>query len=53
MILTLGITLIFFQVKTHLTVFQKSTSYADIEIHNHLSADIKDLTGDIKSFKKH
>jgi hypothetical protein len=42
----------FFQVTTHLTMFQKSLAYAGIKIYNHLPADIKDLADDIKSFKK-
>jgi hypothetical protein len=41
-----------FQVMTHLTVFHKSPAYAGVKIYNHLPVDIKDLAGDIKSFKK-
>jgi hypothetical protein len=43
----------FFQVTTHLTMFHKSPAYTGVKIYNHLPADIKDLAGDIKSFKKH
>jgi hypothetical protein len=42
----------FFQVMTHLTMFQKSPVYAGIKIYNHLPADIKDLAFDNKGFKK-
>jgi hypothetical protein len=42
----------FFQVMTHLTMFQKSPAYAGVKIYNHLPADIKDLACDIKGFKK-
>jgi hypothetical protein len=36
---------------THLTIFHKSPTYAGAKISYHLLADIKDLAGDIKSFK--
>jgi hypothetical protein len=42
----------FFQVMTYLTMFHKSPAYAGVKIYNHLTADIKDLAGDIISFKK-
>jgi hypothetical protein len=42
----------FFQVTTHLTMFQKSPTYAGVKIYNHLPADTKDLADDTKSFKK-
>jgi hypothetical protein len=33
-------------------MFHKSPTYAGVKIYNHLPADIKDLTGDSKSFKE-
>jgi hypothetical protein len=33
-------------------MFDKSPAYTGVEIFNHLPVDIKDLAGDIKSFKK-
>jgi hypothetical protein len=33
-------------------MFHKSPAYTGIKIYNHLLDDIKDLAGDIKSFKK-
>jgi hypothetical protein len=42
----------FFQVTTHLTLFQKSPAYAGVKIFNHLPANIKELTCDTKNFKK-
>jgi hypothetical protein len=42
----------FFQVTTHLMMFQKSPAYAGIKIYNHLPSDIKELVCDMRSFKK-
>jgi hypothetical protein len=42
----------FFEVTTHLMMFQKSPAYAGIKIYNHLPTYIKDLACDIKGFKK-
>jgi hypothetical protein len=33
-------------------MFHKSPAHAGVKIYNHLPADITDLAGDIKSFKK-
>jgi hypothetical protein len=33
-------------------MFHNRPTYAGVKIYNHIPADIKDLTGDIKSYKK-
>jgi hypothetical protein len=33
-------------------MFHKSPVYAGAMIYNHLPADVKDLAGDVKSFRK-